>query len=313
MWPDVSGNGVNGLGETEPSSPRPVFWRTDGSIAHGPVMDYFFRRCRESERISEARRYRARLDAIALHEVAPETVEQPAAAWTTEVKVAALELGADLAGVCAYRPEWTLVDRPQPVGAWAIVLGFAQVYDNMVTAPDENALVEILNQYERAGSTAKRLTNWIRDRGHAAEAKAGPMTEDVLMTPAAIAAGLGELGKHGSIINRRFGSNFRLSMVTTDLPLEPDEPDVFGADLFCGNCRLCTDACPPDAIYREKQMVRGTRKWYVDFDKCVPYFVDNNTCGLCLVVCPWSRPGVADNLVLKMARRLARQSPPAIM
>jgi epoxyqueuosine reductase QueG len=148
------------------------------------------------------------------------------------------------------------------------------------------------------------MTNWIRDRGHAAEAKTGPMTEDVLMTPAAIAAGLGELGKHGSLINREFGSSFRLSMVTTDLPLETDQSDVFGADMFCGNCRICTDACPPDAIYREKQMVRGTRKWYVDFDKCVPYFVENNTCGLCLVVCPWSRPGIAENLVLKMAKRL---------
>ena len=51
-------------------------------------------------------------------------------------------------------------------------------------------------------------------------------------------------------------------------------------------------------------MVRGKRKWYVDFDKCVPYFVDNKTCGICLAVCPWSRPGVVDNLVVKMAHRL---------
>jgi epoxyqueuosine reductase QueG len=54
-------------------------------------------------------------------------------------------------------------------------------------------------------------------------------------------------------------------------------------------------------------MVRGETKWYVDFDKCIPYFVDYETCGICLVVCPWSRPGVADNMLAKMARR-RRQS-----
>ena len=132
------------------------------------------------------------------------------------------------------------------------------------------------------------------------------MTEDVLMIPAAIEAGLGELGKHGSMIHREFGSNFRLSMVLTDLPLDADAPDILGADLFCTHCQVCANACPPDVIYREKQMVRGETKWYVDFDQCIPYFVDHQTCGICLVVCPWSRPGAAGNLVAKMAQRLDR-------
>jgi len=307
VWPDASGNTVNGLGESEHGRPRPVFWRYDGSTPHEPVMYYFFERDAANERIKNARRYRKRLEAVEVIETAPKKTEKPAAEWTEEVKAAALEIGADLVGICAYRPEWTFEDRPQPQGAWAVVMGFAHVYQNMSTAPDENAYVEVMGQYERAGITAKRLTNWIRERGHVAEPKTGPMTEDVLMIPAAIAAGLGELGKHGSIINRKYGSSFRLSMVTTEMPLVADNPDVFGADMFCTSCQVCANACPPDAIYREKQMVRGERKWYVDFDKCVPFFVDNKTCGLCLAVCPWSRPGIADNLVTKMAKRLAAQ------
>jgi epoxyqueuosine reductase QueG len=59
----------------------------------------------------------------------------------------------------------------------------------------------------------------------------------------------------------------------------------------------------------EKQMVRGVRKWYVDFDKCLPYFNDHFGCGICLMVCPWSRPGIARNLVEKLARRKARKNP----
>jgi epoxyqueuosine reductase QueG len=114
---------------------------------------------------------------------------------------------------------------------------------------------------------------------------------------------LGELGKHGSIINRKFGSNFRLAAVSTEIPLVLTENDMFGADEFCVNCRVCTDACPPDAIKDTKQLVRGETKWYVDFDKCIPYFAERLGCALCMVVCPWSRPGVAENLLTKLARR----------
>ena len=48
------------------------------------------------------------------------------------------------------------------------------------------------------------------------------------MIPPAIAAGLGQLGKHGSIINRKLGANFRLALVLTDAPLVADRPDALG-------------------------------------------------------------------------------------
>jgi epoxyqueuosine reductase len=38
-----------------------------------------------------------------------------------------------------------------------------------------------------------------------------------VLIPAAIEAGLGELGKHGSMIHRQFGANFGLARVLTDL------------------------------------------------------------------------------------------------
>jgi epoxyqueuosine reductase len=304
LWPEVSGNAINGLGDTEPGPPRPVFWRTDGSTPHAPVMYYFYDKDKDNEAIAAARTYRQRTAAIPVHDLAAEAERRPPAAWVEAVKDAARAIGADDVGIAAWRPEWAFPDRPTPRGAWAIVMAFAQDYDAMKAAPSDNAYIEVMAQYERAGNTAKHLANWIRDRGHFAAPKTGPMTEDVLMIPAAIEAGLGELGKHGSMIHRRLGANFRLSMVLTELPLEADAPDVFGADAFCRSCQVCANACPPDAIFRDKQMVRGARKWYVDFDKCVPYFVDNKTCGICLAVCPWSRPGVADNLVAKMARRL---------
>ena len=126
------------------------------------------------------------------------------------------------------------------------------------------------------------------------------------MIPPALAAGLGELGKHGSIINRAYGSSFRLAAVTTNLPLISDVPDNFGADEFCASCRVCARACPPDAIGHDKQWVRGAQKWYVEFDKCVAYFNETYGCGICIAVCPWSAPGRAPNLTKRMTARRAR-------
>ena len=310
LWPDISGNEINGLGEVDAGRPRPVFWRSDGSTPHAPVMYYFYERDKDHPKIAKAREYRQRVAAMPVSDVGDTREERTAAEWTAWVKQAAREAGADDVRICAFREEWSYDDRPQPPGRWAVVMAFKQAYEPMLTAPAADAYVEVMGQYGRAGETSKRLANEIRERGHEAIPKTGPMTEDVLMIPAAIEAGLGELGKHGSMIHREYGSNFRLSMVLTDLPLEPDAPAPFGADAFCTNCQVCANACPPDAIYREKQMVRGTSKWYVDFDKCIPYFVDSKTCGICLVVCPWSRPGVADNLLAKMARRMTPTGTP---
>jgi epoxyqueuosine reductase QueG len=143
-------------------------------------------------------------------------------------------------------------------------------------------------------------------QGWDAEPLTGPMTSKVMMIPPAIASGFGELGKHGSLINAEFGSSFRLSAVLTDAPLAPTPRRSFEVDSFCTNCRICQDACPPEAIASTKQMVRGVEKWYVDFDKCLPYFNQTHGCGICIAACPWSRPGVGFNLAAKLARRVSR-------
>jgi len=126
------------------------------------------------------------------------------------------------------------------------------------------------------------------------------------LIPPAIDAGLGELGKHGSLISRHFGAGVRLAGVTTDMPLVADTPDRFGADEFCATCQVCTNACPPGAITPEKQMVRGVERWYVDFDKCIPYFAEAASCGICIAECPWTRPTARPKLLATMERRLGQ-------
>ena len=134
----------------------------------------------------------------------------------------------------------------------------------------------------------------------------GPMATKLTMIPPAIACGFGELGKHGSIINREMGASFRISAVLTDAPFEPTVADAFGVDDFCSSCRICEDACPPEALFQTKKTVRGQEKWYVDFDKCLPFFNQHQGCAICIAVCPWSRPGVGPRLAEKLVRRAER-------
>ena len=231
--------------------------------------------------------------------------------WTAAIKAFALADEADLVGITTIGPEnvYEVYEITEPT---AVMIGVAHDYDRLSQAPgsaeNPEPYYDLHDQYNRAARVAARLTNHIREQGYNATPFLGPMGGALNMIPAAIAAGFGELGKHGSMINRTYGSGFRLSAVATDMPLIDDAPDRFGADEFCESCQVCRDACPPDAISDEKRPVRGEVKWYVDFDKCIPYFGEHLACGICIAVCPYTRPGIAPSLIAKMARRAERKS-----
>ncbi|MDE0538611.1 MAG: 4Fe-4S dicluster domain-containing protein, partial [Rhodospirillales bacterium] len=216
---------------------------------------------------------------------------------------------ADQVGITPMDPSYVF-DGYEIGEPWLIVIGVAMDHDRLNAAPDtlENPVsaVEVGEQYNRAARVSRNLANFILSRGYDAKAYPGPWASALLMIPPAIEAGFGQLGKHGSLINRRFGSSFRLSAVSTDMPLVADARDDIGAEEFCANCRVCSKACPPGAIFDTKQTVRGERKWYVDFDKCIPYFGETMGCAICIGRCPWSKPGTAPRLAEKMLARRAR-------
>lgn len=303
LWPSISGNDINGLGEAQPRRPRPIYWHSPDATPHGPLQRWFYARSAADPLLARARAERQAILDEPIPDVATERAELSAREWTDLIKRTAVEAGADLVGIARMRPEWVFegFDVPQ---RWIIMIGVAHDYEQMKLAPEPQAAAEVVRQYGRGSRVAKRVASAIRDRGHPASPHGGPLAGPILLIPPAIACGFGELGKHGSIINRRFGSSFRLASVLTDVDLLPDRQDEFGADDFCMSCKLCEDRCPPSAIKPSKQVVRGELKWYVDFDKCLPYFNETMGCGICLAVCPWSRPGVAPRLVDRLMRRV---------
>jgi ferredoxin len=305
LLPDVTGNQINGLGETRSRRPSPIYWHNPTTIPHGKLQSWFQALPREAGH--EAARVRAyELPREPLPPVAQTPKSAAPKDWTAAVKSAALAAGADQVGIAAVNREW--VFEGVEVGfRWIVLMVVPMVYDKLKQAPSPTAAEEVLEKYGDGTEMARTLACWMRERGWDADPHCGPSAGALLIIPHAIEAGLGELGKHGSMINAKHGANFRLAYVLTDAPLTPGAPHRFGADAFCLNCRVCVDACPPDAVYETKQTVRGDAKWYVDFDRCVPYFNEHETCAICLAVCPWSRPGIAPNLLEKMARRRARQ------
>ncbi len=306
LSPPVSGNVINGLGETAKARARKVFHSSSGEPLAWKALDDFFSIINPWPVVRHVlfNTWQLRKSDGPVHPRRREVADP--AAMTGEVKALARRLGAPLVGVAEVRED-SLYEGRDPGLRYAICLGMPMDWEEMQHAPQPRAAAEVMRTYRALARVAVRLAEAIRAMGWPARAYANPNSTDILMIPLAVRAGLGELGKHGSMIGTEYGSNFRLAAVLTDLPLALDRPVDIGVDDLCAVCRRCVDDCPPRAIFEEKQLVRGERKWYVDFDKCIPYFVKTCGCAICIEVCPWSEPGRGPGLSEQLlARRRAQ-------
>ena len=305
--PGVSGNVVNGMGETEFRRPTHVYWHDPDTLAHGRMQKWFYTQNTDDEDIRQARADRETVYSTDVPEVCGEPQQRPAMEWTTELSAFAESCDFELFGITLMNTDWAFdgVDIPQK---YVLMIGVAHDYEAICKAPANSAGAEVIRQYGRAAKGAKDIAGWIRQHGWDAEPLCGPMAGKMVMIPPAIECGFGELGKHGSIINKDYGSSFRLAAVLTDLPLEVTPRVSYNVDDFCSRCQVCSNACPPDAILPEKTHVRGELKWYVDFDKCIMFFNEHSGCSICIAVCPWSIPGRGERIVEQLRRRAERQA-----
>jgi len=300
--PPRSGNDINGLGQKERSRARAVFHNTGRGGGRKKLewaaMDAFFNLIARPGPFLQVLRTLWQRRNYAGPVASQRTPLGGPAAAATHLKEKALEFGAGIAGVSELGEDALYEGYPEPPYKYAISLGTPMNRAEMEHVPHNRAAIEVMRTYGRASRAAIELAAYIRSLGWPAQAYADG--EDILQIPLAVNAGLGQLGKHGSLISREFGSNFRLSAVLTDMPLQCDAAVDIGVEDLCLSCRRCTVDCPPDAILEEKQMVRGVEKWYVDFDKCIWYFTKTQGCGICIEVCPWSEPGRGPGLSAKL-------------
>ena len=67
---------------------------------------------------------------------------------------------------------------------------------------------------------------------------------------AALAAGLGEIGRHGVLLTPRYGVRQRFVAIVTDAPLHEDP--VYAGGPLCEKCGDCVSACPVGALAKDK-------------------------------------------------------------
>ena len=304
----VSGNPINGVGETAPRRPSPFFWHPPDQHPWGDLQLLARKNSRNCPGSTEA--FQGAYTYPDLLPVAETCNESSPQEFADAARSFALSHEADDMGIAMMDPLYVFegysISHP-----WVIILALAHNYERLREVPSDETngigVCDVGDQYARGTRSSYALANWIRSQGYSADPYPGPMAGALLLIPPAIASGLGELGKHGSLISPRFGAGVRLAGVTTNMPLVSTSPVRFGADEFCATCQICTQACPPGAIVPNKQMVRGIERWYVNFDRCIPYFAEAASCGICIAECPWTRPSVRPKLLTTMAQRIDKE------
>jgi NAD-dependent dihydropyrimidine dehydrogenase PreA subunit len=286
----TSGNTINGLGETEWRQASHVFHNDGDDVLPWDRLDNLFSYVNPWQVAIRIMRNMWHLRR-AVGPVAPtrRAVDDPAD-MMREIAARARALGAGVVGVTRIKPRHIYAGHHIPYEN-AIAIGVAMDREKMKEVPGVVSATEVMRIYAEVGRIASQLSEEIRAMGWPARAYGNPNSGDLLQIPVAIDCGFGQLGKHGSLISKEYGSNVRLGTVVTDLPLEPGQAVDIAVDDLCTRCTICVRGCPVDAIYDDKQAVRGVEKWYVDFDRCIYYFTETTGCGICIEVCPWSEEG----------------------
>jgi len=170
----------------------------------------------------------------------------------------------------------------------AIVFTVEMDFRFMKAAPGLPVVTESSRRYLEAAKVALALAANVRALGWSARAHIDGSYLAVL-PPLAARAGLGEIGRLGILVTEHRGPCVRLGLVTTDLPLVPDEPRPFGLQDFCRICLKCARNCPSQAISREP--VAPKEGWRISWERCYGFWRRQGTdCGMCLISCPYSKP-----------------------
>ena len=168
---------------------------------------------------------------------------------------------------------WSVLNRPE--------LGYVSRY---ALGRDYHKVLR-----QRLQRLAERIGAAIGAFGFRVFVDSAPVLEKAL----AEKAGLGWIGKHSNLLDRRAGSWFFLGEIYVDLPLPVDPPTT----AHCGRCTACLDVCPTQAI---------VAPYRVDARRCISYHtielpgpiplefrraIGNRIygCDDCQLICPWNR------------------------
>ncbi len=227
-----------------------------------------------------------------------ELLDDPAV-LSRHIKSMGYFVGADIVGICEL-PQWAVYSQDtqgNPVECdhkYAICIVVDQGRDTM-EASDGNDWISAAQSgrgYAMCGFIGSIVANYIRMMGY--PARLNYLRDyQVTVPPLLMLSGIGEISRANIVLNPFLGLRFKASVVTTDLPLEPDKPVDFGLQDFCDKCLKCAVECPSRSISSGKKVMRnGYENWEFNYGTCRKYRFNNPkgvSCGKCIKVCPWNK------------------------
>jgi hypothetical protein len=203
-------------------------------------------------------------------------------------------LRADIVGICRL-PQWAVYSHDMmgnPVECNhknAIVVVVDQGYDTMAGSNGYDWISgsQSFIGYSSTALISTIMADYIRRLGYLARAH-NASGYQVLVVPLLVLSGIGEMSRAGIVLNPFLGTRFKASVITTDLPLEPDKPINFGLQEFCEKCLKCAEECHSKAIPEGgKVMHNGYETWHLDAEQCSKFRTTNphgSACGRCIKV-----------------------------
>lgn len=213
------------------------------------------------------------------------------ATLTAELKVEARRLGISAVGVAAYDPRYTFAEYAGlAVGDRVVVCALEQNYHATQRIPALRSEQAALSAYAELEDRLVALAEWLRRHGY--RARPETFEGESLVIHYGVAAGLGQLGMNGQLLTPQAGSRCRLNVLTTDAPLEFDEPVDYGLEGVCDKCQICVRRCPVGAIPNHRKEYRGVLKAKLNTKRCLPILMQTAGCSICMKVCPVQRFGL---------------------
>jgi len=107
-------------------------------------------------------------------------------------------------------------------------------------------------------------------------------------------AGLGWIGKCALLVTEEFGSAIRISTVLTNAELDVSVPINNSS---CGNCMICKELCPGNAVSGENWNINLQRDFFYNAYDCHKTAkarsgkvnINESLCGICILACPWTK------------------------
>ncbi len=147
-------------------------------------------------------------------------------------------------------------------GAKTVIPLLASYHNNEYT-PSQSLKVSryaVGRDYHRVlKKRGQKLIDWMRLEIPGLKARIFVDSAPLMEKEWARKSGLGWIGKNTCLIRPGEGSWFFLGIILTDLELPPDPPEDRN---LCGNCTLCIEACPTQALLPDGSL---------DARKCISY------------------------------------------